>query len=72
MIRMKKEYCALCNGTGFYDAPVESGGYKSTKCDHEWEDDALKYRLKKAHAKYDEAREEYLYLIKCKTHMEKV
>ena len=72
MIKMTERYCALCRGTGYYDAPTQTGGYKATKCNHEWEERALNYRFKKAQAKFEEAREEYLYLTRCKYNMEKI
>jgi hypothetical protein len=65
MIKMTKRYCAICNGTGFYEAPTMSGGYKSTACDHVWEANALNYRLKRAKEVYDIASKEYSYLLKC-------
>jgi len=36
-VKMTSEFCAICNGSGYYDAPTERGGYTTKKCDHIWE-----------------------------------
>ena len=69
---MTDRYCAICNGTGFYDAPQITGAYRTVKCDHQWQENALKYKLKLAKKKYEEAQVEYTYLIKCQKNMKEI
>ena len=72
MIRMKKEYCALCHGTGFYSEPLDTGGYRTKKCDHEWQREALIYKLNSARKRFEESKKDFVYLIQCQKHMEEV
>jgi len=27
LVKMTKDFCAICKGSGYYDAPTERGGY---------------------------------------------
>jgi len=72
LVKMTKDFCAICKGSGYYDAPTERGGYTTRKCDHIWDKSNVKFALKNRRERYERALKEYRYLIQVNKNMEDV